>query len=125
MRRLLASQRQFLIYLIGGCISALIDVGIMQLLIAHEIYYVIATSAGFAVGLLVNYAFHANLTFRASTTTIGFMRYLCVVGINYFLTIACVSLSVSLLGIALIGKLASLPIISINGYFLGKHWIFK
>jgi putative flippase GtrA len=125
MRKLLGRQRQFLVYLIGGCICALIDIGIMQLLIASGVNYVAATSAGFAAGLLVNYAFHANLTFQTPATTFNFVRFLCVVGINYLITIACVSLSVSLVGIPLAGKLVSLPIIAINGYMLGKYWIFK
>ena len=97
----------------------------MQLLIASGVNYVAATSAGFAAGLLVNYAFHANLTFQTPATTFNFVRFLCVVGINYLITIACVSLSVSLVGIPLAGKLVSLPIIAINGYMLGKYWIFK
>jgi putative flippase GtrA len=125
MHKLIARQRQFLVYLVGGGLSALIDVGIMQLLIAHGVNFVIAVSVGFVVGLLVNYAFHSNLTFQTSATAFSFARYLCVVGINYALTLGCVSLSIWLVGIAVIGKLISLPIIAINGYLLGKHWIFK
>jgi putative flippase GtrA len=125
MRKLIEKQRQFLIYLAGGLICAVLDIGIMQLLIMRGTSLVIAVSAGFAVGLVVNYAFHASLTFRSSANASSFMRFLCVVGINYVLTLACVSLSVWLVGIALIGKIASLPIIAINGYALGKHWIFR
>lgn len=125
MRKLLARQHQFIVYLIGGVICALIDIGVMQLLIGSGFNFVLAASAGFAAGLLVNYAFHANLTFQTSATAFNFARYMCVVGINYLLTIAFVSLSVSLVGIALVGKLVSLPIIAVNGFLLGKYWIFK
>jgi hypothetical protein len=38
---------------------------------------------------------------------------------------ACVALSVSLLDSPLAGKLASLPLVALNGYVLGKYWIFK
>ncbi len=121
----MARQRQFLVYLAGGCLCALIDIGIMQLLIACGVYFLFATSVGFAAGLLVNFAFHARLTFQSLATASSFARYLCVVAINYLLTVAAVSLSTWLVGMPLVGKIASLPVIAINGYLLGKHWIFK
>ncbi|PRC93959.1 GtrA family protein [Solimicrobium silvestre] len=125
MRKFFIRQRQFFVFIVGGGVCALIDIGLMQLLIAFGINYVGATSTGFLAGLLINYAFHANLTFRANTTSRRFVRYLCVVVINYLITIASVSLSMSLTETPLIGKLVSLPIIAINGYMLSKYWIFK
>lgn len=130
MREFLARRAQFVVYLAGGVLSALVDIGVMQLLIAGGTAYPLATSAGFASGLLLNYAFHAKLTFRSAATTFSFARYMCVVGVNYLLTMGCVSLAVTLLPFpvetgALIGKLVSLPVVAINGFLLGKYWIFK
>jgi hypothetical protein len=48
-----------------------------------------------------------------------------VVGINYALTLGCVALAQTLAGMPLAGKIVSLPLVSINGYLLGKYWIFK
>jgi putative flippase GtrA len=125
MDKLLAHWRQFAVFITGGVICALVDIGLMQALIGAGVHYASATTAGFAAGLLVNYAFHSRVTFAQAATPANFMRYLCVVGINYLLTMACVALSVSLLGLPLAGKLASLPLVALNGYVLGKYWIFK
>lgn len=130
MREWLARRAQFGVYLAGGVLSAAIDIGIMQLLIAAGSGYGPATTAGFAGGLLFNYVFHQRLTFKAQASTFSFARYLCVVALNYLLTMACVALAVALLpwpeaSGALAGKLVSLPLVAFNGFLLGKYWIFK
>ena len=118
-------QRQFLVFLTGGLLCAGVDVGAMQLLLAAGGHHTAAASAGFAVGLLVNYAFHSRVTFAQAASSASFARYLCVVGLNYLLTIGCVALAASLAGNPLAGKLLSLPLVAFNGYLLGKYWIFK
>lgn len=125
MLELLSRQRQFLLYLAGGVFSALIDVGLMQSLIVGGANYIVATSAGFIGGLLFNYAYHARVTFTAPPSGRSMARYLIVVALNYGFTLACVALSVRLAGTALTGKLLSLPLVAINGFILGKRWIFK
>lgn len=130
MRDFLARRGQFLVYLAGGVLSALVDIGVMQLLIAGGSAYQLATSLGFASGLLLNFAYHARLTFRASANSSNFARYMCVVAVNYGLTMACVALAVAWITLpvqtsALIGKIFSLPIIAVNGFVLSKYWIFK
>ena len=122
---LIGHRRQIALFVAGGVVSALADIGAMYLLIGRGIHYSLATSAGFALGLLVNYAFHATLTFRESGNASSFLRYLCVVGLNYAITLGCVALSVQLLGQALPGKLVSLPVVAINGFVLSKYWIFR
>jgi putative flippase GtrA len=118
-------QPQFLVYIAGGVLCALIDIGLMQLLIFNKISSLLATSAGFTAGLLVNFAFHAKVTFNKLATPVTFLRFMCLVGINYLITISLVGLSLALVANALIGKLVSLPVVAVNGYLLGKHWIFK
>jgi putative flippase GtrA len=125
MNKLLAHWRQFAVFVTGGVICALVDIGLMQALIAAGAHFASATTAGFAAGLLVNYAFHSRVTFAQAATPANFVRYLCVVGINYLLTMACVALAVTLLGSPLAGKIGSLPLVALNGYLLGKYWIFK
>lgn len=125
-RHLLARLRaraQFLVYLAGGVLSAAVDVGVMQLLIAGGMADLLATSIGFAAGFLVNYAFHAGVTFRHASGA-SFARYLCLVLLNYLLTLAVVALFLRLGAGALAGKLVSLPLVAVNGYLLGKHWVF-
>jgi putative flippase GtrA len=125
MRSRLARYRQFMVFVAGGGASALLDVGLMQLLIMRGVAYQAAATAGFAASLLLNYAFHARVTFGASATPFSFARFMCVVGINYLVTMACVSLSVVLASTALAGKLVSLPLVAVNGFLLGKYWIYK
>lgn len=114
-----------MVYVAGGVTCAVLDIGLMQVLIAQGTNHVMAASAGFILGLVVNYAFHARLTFNAATSLASISRFLSVVVINYLLTIAFVSLSFSLFENALIGKIASLPMIAINGFLLSKYWVFK
>lgn len=117
--------RQFAIFITGGVLCALVDIGLMQTLQQVGVHAAAAASAGFGAGLLVNYAFHSRITFNAAATPANFTRYLCVVGLNYLLTIACVALAQAFLVDPLIGKLASLPLVAVNTYLLSKYWIFK
>ena len=118
-------RRQFAGVVTGGLICALADVGLMQLLLQAGVQSTAAASAGFAAGLLVNYAFHSRVTFNAAANPANFARYLCVVGINYLLTIACVAAAGAAFDNPLAGKLLSLPLVAVNGYLLSKYWIFK
>jgi putative flippase GtrA len=118
-------QAQFLVFVAGGVLCALIDIGVMQLLIAKQVNSLLAASAGFLAGLLINYAFHARVTFKGAATRANFLRFLCVVGINYLITIGLVGLSLALAADALVGKLVALPLVAVNGFLLSKHWIFK
>ena len=121
----LLRQRQFLVFVSGGVLCALIDIGLMQWLLLRGCHPVAASSAGFGAGLAVNYAFHAKLTFRTVTGGRSLARYLCVVALNYLLTIALVSLAQWLVGSPLAGKLVSLPAVAVNGYLLSRWWIFR
>lgn len=121
----LAQHRQVLVFLIGGGLSALIDVGLMQGLIVAGLDYLVAASVGFLVGLAFNYTFHAMLTFRNPPTARSFVRYLILVAVNYAFTLACVGLAVYWGALPVVGKLVSLPLIAMNGFLLGKYWIFK
>jgi putative flippase GtrA len=125
MRKLLVHRRQFAVFVAGGLLCAAIDIGVMQALIGAGLHYMAATSSGFGAGLLVNYAFHARLTFEAPATAFNFVRYLCVVGLNYLLTLGCVAAAVALGADPLAGKLASLPLIAVNGFLLSKFWVYK
>lgn len=125
MDKVLLHWRQFALFVAGGLLCALVDIGLMQALIGAGMHYASATTAGFLAGLLVNYGFHSRVTFGQASTTSSFARFLCVVGLNYLLTMACVSLSVSFLGSPLPGKILSLPLVALNGFVLSKFWIFK
>lgn len=115
----------FLVFVSGGVLSAAVDIGLMQLLISRGVGSITATTAGFMAGLVLNFVFHANVTYKQAASAAAVIRYLCVVGLNYLITMALVALAVHLFGQALWGKLASLPVVAVNGYLLGKFWIYK
>lgn len=119
------ASRQFAVYVTGGVLSALVDIGLLHLLLQAGFHYTAAASAGFAAGLLVNYAFHSGVTFKAAASPASLARYLCLVGLNYLLTLACVALGQAAFDNPLAGKLLSLPLVTMNGFLLGKYWIFK
>ena len=125
MRRLSLPAPQFLLFVAGGGLSALLDVGLLQFLVMRGVAPTTAASAGFFAGLFVNYAFHAKVTFKNVTTIGTLSRFLCVVAMNYLLTLGLVALADMLFQQPLIGKLVSLPLVAVNGFFLSKHWIFK
>ncbi|PWF49014.1 GtrA family protein [Massilia glaciei] len=125
MLKLAARHRQLLVYLVGGALSALVDVGFLQALLAEGVDLFAATSAGFAAGLLFNYTFHARLTFGAPASAFNFVRFLCVIALNYAITLLFVDMSVQWSGGAMAGKLLSLPVVTLNAFVLGKHWVFK
>lgn len=125
MDKLTVHWRQFALFVAGGLLCALVDIGLMQVLVGGGVHYASATTAGFLAGLLVNYGFHSRVTFGQDSSPASFARFLCVVGLNYLLTMACVALSVRLLGAPLAGKIVSLPLVALNGFVLSKYWIFK
>jgi putative flippase GtrA len=125
MRRLLAHRRQVALFLTGGVLSALADIGVMQLLVTLGYHYAGATTCGFGAGLAVNYLYHAKITFVSATSGASVLRYACLVALNYLVTLGCVALAVTTFDSALAGKILSLPLVAINSFVLGKFWIFK
>lgn len=123
-------NRQFLLFLAGGVGCALIDVGLMWWLLRMLATPFVAATVGFLAGLVANYAFHSRVTFDSPFTAATFVRFMSVVLLNYLLTLAAVTLAVLFvpsvwIDSALVGKIAALPLVAVNGFLLSKHWIFK
>ena len=120
-----ARFRQFMVFAMVGGISAVCDIFVMQGLILFGIHPLWATTAGFIFGFVVNFILHLRVTFAHQNSFWVFIKFSVVVGINYFLTIILVKLSLAWFDEALIGKIASLPVVAINGFVLSKFWVFK
>ncbi|SIP87301.1 GtrA family protein [Aquipseudomonas alcaligenes] len=119
------NTRQVVVFLLVGLLTAAVDIGAMQVLIGFGAHYAYAVSAGFILGLVVNYFGHAMWTFEVRHSLASALEFLVVVLINYGLTMVCVALSMHLLDMALPGKLLSLPVVAANGYLLTKYWVFR
>jgi putative flippase GtrA len=117
--------RQFLFYVAVGVLSAVIDIGSMQLLLGAGMAYQGAVSAGFMAGLVFNYTAHQRLTFRARHSTGTLVRFAILLALNYALTLFCVELALHFFEPVLTGKLISLPVVAINGFLLGRYWVFR
>jgi len=122
-RRLLDAQ--FMIFIAGGIVSAILDICILQIMIFMGYVNILSVTVGFFGGLIVNFGFHVKLTFKSVTSFLILIRFLLVVLVNYLITVAFVMISFSFLENVLVGKIASLPIIAINGFLLSKYWVFK
>jgi putative flippase GtrA len=117
--------RQFIVYIMVGISSAVVDVGLMKLLTMSGVHYLLAANVGFVAGLGANFLMHSRLTFKAKYSHGALARYISVVLINYAITMLCINISHNWLEMPVLGKVISLPIISLNGFLLSKHWVYK
>jgi putative flippase GtrA len=97
----------------------------MQLLIWFGVYYLVATTLGFFVGLIANFLLHTHITFGANYSHGALARFASVVLINYCMTLLMVYLFQMMVNMPLLGKLISLPLVAINGFLLSKNWVYK
>lgn len=118
-------MRRFAVFIGVGIVCAIIDIVLMHSLILFGMHHVAAASAGFAGGLAANFALHTRVTFSARYSRLVLAKFMTVVLLNYLLTILFVAASFEWLGMALVGKIASLPVVAINGFLLSKHWVYR
>lgn len=121
----MASASRFVSFLGVGGLCALVDVGLMWLLIGLDFHYFFAASLSFGLGLALNFFLHSRLTFGVNYSHQILFRFLVVVLINYFLTLAVVVVFQEILGEPVWGKLVSLPLVAVNGFLWSKHWVFR
>jgi putative flippase GtrA len=80
---------------------------------------------GFLAGFVSNFLLHSRITFRAAYTHAQLLRFMMVVLLNFLLSMCIVFAFQEGLNAALLGKLLSLPLVAVNGFFLGKYWVFR
>jgi len=108
-----------------GVFCAVLDTGLMQLLIWLGTNYFISTTLSFFFGFIVNFYLHTRITFRSTYTHSTLVRFMLVVLINYIITLIIVHIFQIMMTMPLLGKLISLPIVAINGFLLSKKWVYK
>jgi putative flippase GtrA len=117
-------SKKFTIYLLVGVFSAAVDLGVFQWLICLGYSVNVALFSSFISGLCVNYVGHASFTFKVKFSWVSFVKYLFVVVLNYFLAFSVVWVCILVWDSPFFGKLASLPVVALSGYHIGKRWIF-
>lgn len=116
---------QFCLFVLGGGLSALLDLAVTAWALNFELQYQIAVSVGFLSGLAVNFLYHIKITFQTLMSPGSAVKFMTVVGINYAITMGIIWIVHVYLGMdVLLGKLISLPVIAINGFVLSRAWVF-
>lgn len=121
----MAHRWQFPVYVAIGLISAAVDILIIQTLVWSGFHYTVGVTFGFLVGFLVNYLGHTRVTFKKQETFGNVLEFILVLLLNYLITLFFVALSEHFLDSIVIGKIASLPVVAVNGFLWGKYWVFK
>ena len=116
---------KFVVYLIVGSVSAIIDLLTLSFLVSQHTKQWLTVTFAFIAGFAFNLKAHSLFTFVSPLTRISSIRFTAVAAINYLLTLAIIQILTAFSFSLITAKLISLPIIAIFGYFLGKHWAFK
>jgi putative flippase GtrA len=116
---------KFLVYVMVGSVSAIIDLLTLSMLISVNTQEWLAVSIAFIAGFVFNVKAHSLFTFTSPLTRISGIRFTAVAAINYLLTLAIIETLTSSSFSLITAKVVSLPIIAASGYLLGRHWAFK
>lgn len=116
---------QFLVFAGVGLATTVIDVTTLAALLRLGAHYTVATTLAFAAALVFNYLAHASVTFRATRSLDSMLRYGLILTINYLLTLGLVGAANSWIDNPLVGKLASIPLVTLIGFFSGRYWVFR
>jgi putative flippase GtrA len=116
---------KFLVYVIVGSLSAIVDLTALNILISLDTTQWLAVTVAFIGGFLFNVKAHAIFTFASPLTSKSALKFTSVVAINYLLTLLIIETLTALSFSLMAAKVLSLPIIAVSGYSLGRHWAFK
>jgi putative flippase GtrA len=115
-------------FCVTGGTSAALDFALLALLLNVRVPHRAALVTAFIAGVVVNFVMHRYFTFRLQGTTsiAELVRYLIVVALNVILTLVTVELFLLVVGRdVLVGKLISIPLVTLNGFVLAKFFIFE
>ena len=116
---------KFVVYVIVGSLSAIIDLTTLSILISLNTNQWLAVTVAFIAGFFFNVKAHALFTFESPLTSKSALRFTVVVAINYLLTLLIIETLITFSCSLITAKVVALPIIAVYGYLLGRHWAFK
>ena len=116
---------KFVVYLIVGSLSAIIDLTTLIILISLNTTQWLAVTVAFIVGFAFNVKAHALFTFASPLNSKSALRFTALVAVNYQLTLLIIETLTAFSCNLITAKLVSLPIIAVSGYLLGSRWAFK
>lgn len=119
-------MHQFIVYLLVGAASAVVDIGVLWLLLGAGALRAAAVGAALLTGMVVNYLMHRRVTFRAQAPVDlrSLLLYVSIVVVNYLITLAFVEAGVWMGYGAIAAKLVSLPMIALTGFLFTRRFVF-
>ena len=118
-------KRQFVVFVAVGVATTVVDVWSLAGMLRLNLASGVATTFAFALALVTNYCGHALFTFRAMFTHGSMLRFGVIVLLNYLITMLCVTASKFSLDSVMIGKFASIPVMTAISFLSGRYWIFR
>jgi putative flippase GtrA len=103
----------------------MVDLCTLYVCIGLDICIYGAISVAFFIGLITNLWLHVCITFKTKFKIENSIKFLLIVGMNYGITLAMVFITQQMWQIYLLGKIASLPLVAINGFLWSKYWVFR
>ena len=116
---------KFVLYVIVGSLSSIIDLTTLKLLICINTTQGFAVTVAFIAGFVFNINAHALFTFASPLTSKSALKFTTVVAINYFLTLLIIEALTAFSCSLMTAKMVSLPIIAVSGFLFGRHWAFQ
>jgi putative flippase GtrA len=116
---------KFVVYVIVGSLSAIIDLTALNILISLDTTQCLAVSVAFIAGFVFNVKAHALFTFASPLTSKSALKFTAVIAVNYLLTLLIIESLTALSCSLMTAKVVSLPIIAVSGFLLGRHWAFR
>lgn len=117
--------RQFALFVLVGLFCAALDVGVMFWLLGVGFSPLSSATWGFVLGFVLNFFLHARMTFKAQADAVRLWRFVCVVALNYGVTLGFVAGASFWMDSPLVGKVVSLPVVALNGFVLSRLWVFR
>ena len=118
-------MRKFMVYVMVGSVSAIIDLLTLRILLDLNTPQWPAVTIAFIAGFVFNLKSHALFTFVSPLTRKSALRFTAVVCVNYLLTLAIIETLSNFSFTIITAKVISLPVVAVSGYLLGRHWAFK
>lgn len=117
--------RYLLVGLFVFCIYFSLLYAFIQLM---GVYYPIGLTIAYIVAVSVHFLLNRTYTFNAvlGTTRSQLVRFIVLLGINYGVTLAVVSLSVESLELSpYLGAIVGIVATTLTGFVATKYWVFK
>lgn len=109
-----------------GAFTAGVDIGLFwTFLNIFNLSILLAASLSFIVSFGINFLGHAKITFLNKASLSSLIKFSILVLLNYLITVGVITTGVQIFETPIFWKVLAVLIISLNGFLLGKKWVFS